>query len=127
MTSRAARDITMPMPIRQSNPSGLTNGSIRRPIVPATLLAIGHLPPREGQVREDPQHDRDAEDHRAGAAEKDLRAVVHPKADLPKGGPPVGRHFEKERRPVALQDGRLQEPRRAEGREEAEEVEACLL
>ena len=51
-------------------------------------------------------------------------AVEHPEPDLPERGPAVRRHLEEERRAVALQDRRLQEPGRPERREEAEDVEA---
>ena len=40
MTSRAAMELTRPMPIFQLKPSGAITGSTVRPIVPAKLSAI---------------------------------------------------------------------------------------
>ena len=77
MVSRAASDVISPIPIRQLNPSGLMTGSMARPTVPATLCSMpGALAVHRGQVRGHPQQHRHQQNHRAGAPQKDLRAVV---------------------------------------------------
>ena len=58
MTSRAASEVTRPMPIFQLKPSGAMTGSTVRPIVPAKLSAIcGGRAVLQRDVREDPERD----------------------------------------------------------------------
>ena len=85
--SRAASEVISPMPIFQLKPSGLMAGSTAWPIMPAKLSAIcGGFPFCSGRFAQHPEHHGHQQDHGAGAAQEDFRAIDQPQAERRKVG-----------------------------------------
>jgi hypothetical protein len=81
MVSRAAKEVISPMPIFQLNPSGLMTGSMVRPSArpgcpDGRRMAVG-----VGQCAATHRQHRHQQDHRAGAPQKNLRAIQQPQPE----------------------------------------------
>ncbi len=95
------------------------------PKCPAKLSAIfaGGLPLRQRQIGQRPDHDRHAQDHRAGAPQEHFGAVDQPQSQRRQGGPAVRRHLQHERGALALEHRGFKQARRCNGSDKPKNIQ----